>query len=407
MDATADEPGATSGSDTALDTASETAPGTAPEQDAADGRPRALSRWLIVIASVLAVIATFSTWVRSELLDTDEWVEVSTDLLAEPEIQDALTTYLSNQLFEHVDLASDLESRLPDELGGLAGPLAGAMREPITNAIGTIISSDRFAQRWEDANRVAHQTMVAILLDETRPGTSATDGTVSLQLGTIIQSVGERVGLPAAALDRIPDDAGTVVIFESDQLASAQRGVQLLNFLSWFLFIAVVGLYVAAVVVARPHWRRALRNVGLALVVVGVVLILVRGIGIQLMANLLVENARNEPLVVLTAQVATRMVVEGAWTAIVYGALAVGFATLLGPAALAVSIRRQIGRMTESTMAATVTTLLGILLMLWWSPGRSFDRLVSAIVFVVVVIASIVSLVVISRREYVASLTVE
>ena len=123
--------------------------------------------------------------------------------------------------------------------------------------------------------------MVNILRDETVPAVSTADGTVTLELGTLVRSVGESLGLPQGALDRIPPDAGQVVIFESDELAAVQTTVQLLDFLSWFLFVLVVGLFVLAVYLARGWRVTALRNVGLALVIGGVVLLVLRALGVR------------------------------------------------------------------------------------------------------------------------------
>lgn len=399
-DAGASEPGNEPATESATESAKLGNQGAHATNPARDGRTRASrwSRWLIVVASVLAVIATTSTWVRTELLDTDEWVRVSSDLLAEPEVQQAVTDHLANELFDHVDLAGDLQALLPDALGGLAGPLAGALREPITNAIGTMISSDRFAQLWENANRAAHERMVAILRDETRPGVSTADGTVTIEFGEVLRAVGERVGVSADTLARIPDDAGSVVIFESDELATVQGIVQILDFLSWFLFLAVVALYVAAIAVARDR-RVAVRDVGVALVVVGIVLLLLRAAGLRFAAGAVVAD-RNESLALHVGQVATRLLAEAAWTSIVYGVLVAGSAALLGTSGPAREIRRLVGRATESVGAAIGLGVGAVLVMLWWSPGRSFDRPLNALVFVAVVVAAIATLVVVSRREY-------
>ncbi len=392
--------------ETTPDISTETTTETTPAQPTATvttaERPhvRRASTVLVVIASLLAIVSSLSTWVRTEMLDTDEWVEVSGDLLAEPEVQAALTTYLSNQLFERVDFSSVLESSLPENAARLAGPLTGLLREPITDGISRLIASDRFAELWQNANRRAHERLVAILRDETRPGVSTADGTVTLEMGTIITNVGERLGVPQSALDRIPPDAGQIVIVDSQQLSQAQRVVQLLDVLSWFLFIAVAALYVAAVVVARPLWRQALRNVGIALAVAGVTLLILRALGVKAVVGAIVDDPRHQPLGTVVATIATELVGEQAWTGIVYGVLIAAFAVLLGPHRWAVALRRQIGRATDSTGIAVAVTTIGVLVLLWWSPGRTLDRLVSAVVFVALVVAAVVSLVVISRREY-------
>lgn len=378
-----------------------------PDESKPDAGTGRLSTVLLLVASVLAVVSTLTTWVRMELLDTDEWVEVSSGLLAEPEVQDALTVYLSNQIFERVDLQSSLSSLLPEPLNRLAGPISGALRQPITDGIATLIASDRFGELWEDANRAAHERMVAILRDETRPGVSTADGTVTLDLGTIAYNVGERLGIPTDALDRLPDDAGEVVIFESDQLASMQKVVQVLDVMSWFLFLVVVGLYVAAVVVARGAWRRALRNVGIALAFAGVALLVLRALGVRALVGAVVADPENEPLGEIVGLAATQLVGEAAWTGIVYGVLIAVFAALVGGHRWAVSARRFVGQATESVGVAIGVGVLAILLLLWWSPGKTFDRFVSSLVFVCLAIAAVVSLLVVSRREYRASPVVE
>jgi hypothetical protein len=194
------------------------------------------SRWptiLIVVATLIAILAAVSTWVKVQMLDTDEWVEVSDELLADPEVQDALAAYLTNQLFERVDLQTELADVLPENLKGLAGPLAGALRTPVSDGIDQLVSSERFAQLWSTANRFAHEKLVVVLRDESRPGISTADGTVTLDLRALVVSVGEAEGNPDSALDQIPEDAGQITIFSTYQLSKDQTTVQILDNMSW------------------------------------------------------------------------------------------------------------------------------------------------------------------------------
>lgn len=355
---------------------------------------------LIVIATVIAVVSTLTTWVRTQLLDTDEWVAVSSELLAEPEVQEALSTYLTNQLFERVDMQSEFEELLPDELSRLAGPLAGAMREPVSNGIDRLVASERFASLWEDANRAAHARLVAILRDETSAESVTTDeGTVTLDLSTLLRNVGERLGIPDQALDRLPADAGQIVIFESDELASAQTVVQILDFLSWFLFIAVVALYALAVYLARGRRVTTLRNVGLALAAGGVALLLLRAISLRAAVGAVVENPANEAPATVVADVATELLRQSAWTGIVYGLLVAVFAFLLGDHRWAVAVRGQLGRASEVKGVAIAGAVLFVLLIVWWSPGHSFDHWVTALVFVSLAIGAVVAMARVVARE--------
>lgn len=364
--------------------------------------PRWLPATLIVVASILAVVTTMTTWARTQALDTDQWVEVSGELLNEPEVQEALALYLADELFTTVDVAAELESRLPENLAGLAGPLAGALRGPATDGIEQIIASSRFQSVWQTANRVAHEAAVRILRDDARDSVSTAGGAIVLDLGTAVRNLGEQIGIPEAALDRLPDDVGKITVIQSDELSDAQDAVKVLDFTSWFLYIVIVAMYAAAVYLAAGRRRQMLRSVGISLVIAGLSVLLIRAIGIRTSVEAFVEDATNKPLAELVASVMTVLLRQMAWTGVVYGLLIIAVATLLGPSRWAVATRRWIGGVTESTAAVVGVCFGAVLLLLWWSPGGAFDRWITALVLVALVIGAIVAVVLSGRQELAA-----
>ena len=361
--------------------------------------PRWLPGLLIVLATLLAIVATLTTWTRSQALDTDQWLEVSGDLLNEPDVQEALALFLADELFSTVDVAGELESVLPENLSGLAGPLAGALRGPTTDGIEQIIASSRFQSVWQEANRAAHEVAVRILRDETIDSVSSADGAIVLDLGTAVRNVGQQVGIPESALDRLPEDVGQITILESGELADAQNAVKVLDFTSWFLYVVVVGMYVAAVYVAVGRRRQMLRSVGIALIVAGLVLLILRRVGIRISVERFVEDATNRPLAELVGSVLTELLRQMAWTGIVYGLLIVGFSALMGPHRWAVAARRHVAGVADSTAAFVGVCGGAVLVLLWWSPGRAFDRWVTAVVLVGLVVGAVVALVLVGRQE--------
>jgi hypothetical protein len=366
--------------------------------------PRWLPGLLIVLATVLAVVSTLTTWTRSQALDTDQWVEVSSDLLAEPEVQEALAIYLTNELYAAVDVTSELQSVLPDNLSGLAGPLAGALRGPTTDGIEKIVASSAFQSVWQDANRTAHEAAVRILRDETNAESISTSGgDIVLNLNTAVRNLGEAVGIPAAALDRLPDDVGQIKILRSDELGAAQNAVKILDFTSWFLFVLVVVLYAAAVYLAVGRRRQALRSVGVSLIVGGLTLLFLRRAGIRVSVDHYVQDAGNKSLAELVGSVLTELLRQLAWTGIVYGLLIIGFSVLIGPHRWAVDFRRWVAGKADSTAALLGISLGAVLLLLWWSPGNAFDRWVSAVVLVALVIGAIYTVVLTGRQELLAA----
>lgn len=355
-------------------------------------RPSRLPTVLVVVATILAVLSSLTTWVRVQMLDTDQWRELSSELLADEEIQSALAIYISNELFESVDVESEIAGLLPEDLSGIAGPLVGALRQPITSSIETVIASNRFLQLWSEANRVAHARFVAIVRDETVTGISTADGAVTLDLGEIVRSVGASVGIPDSALDRLPDDAGLVTIVESENLADVQDAIRLLGFLSWFMLVVVVGLYALAVYLARGRRTKMLHTVGASLAVGGLVLLLLQSIGVRITVDAIVANPANEPAANAVASIATSLLRSMAWGGIIYGVLAMGVAFLLGEHRYAVAARRQLGRATESTGGTVAVCSVLVFVLLWWSPGQLFNGWIRTLILVALAVGAVVAI---------------
>src|SRR4051794_11090357 len=145
-------------------TDSATASPPAPDADRAPGtlsrRRRALIWTLIVVASLIGLGSILTTWVHRQMLDNQSWKDASAELIQNPRIQESLSVYLVNVLYENADVAAGLEERLPDNLKPLAGTLAGALRQPATDGVKRLLAAPRVQQLWINANGVAQQKLV-------------------------------------------------------------------------------------------------------------------------------------------------------------------------------------------------------------------------------------------------------
>ena len=93
---------------------------------------RARRTWVIVIlvlATFLGFLSILARWADQQALDTDQWVDTSTQLLENKEVRDTLAAYLVDELYTNVDVATELQQRLPPELRALAGPAAAGLRD--------------------------------------------------------------------------------------------------------------------------------------------------------------------------------------------------------------------------------------------------------------------------------------
>ena len=111
-----------------------------------------------------------------------------------------------------------------------------------------------------------------------------------LDLRPLIAQLAEREGLVGQAVQKLPPDAGQLVIMDSKQLGSAQKAVKAIKVLSYFLGILVIALYALAVFIARGRRRRMLMNAGFSLLTVGILLLAVRRLAGQWVVDSLTNN---------------------------------------------------------------------------------------------------------------------
>ena len=106
----------------------ERAPAPAPEPAGSlqpKRRHRALVWSLIVLASVLLIVSITANWVQREVLNTDEVVDTTDQILADQDVQEALSIYLVDQLYANVDVQAQLEQELPSSAKALSAPRRG------------------------------------------------------------------------------------------------------------------------------------------------------------------------------------------------------------------------------------------------------------------------------------------
>jgi hypothetical protein len=240
-------------------------------------RKRRIIIWtLVVLATILTLVSILTTWVKRQMLDNTAWNRATTQIIQDPQVKTAIATYSVNQLYQNINVSQALQQRLPPNLQGLAAPLAGALEQPATQGIEFLLGRPRVQNLIINASSIAHQKLVNVLENKTQHGLSTANGEVTLDLHTMLVDVGTQLGLSQSALARLPASAGTVTLLKSDQLSAAQSGVRAIKTLSVWLFVAVFVLYGLAIYLARGSRRATLRNVGIGLALVGLLVLVIR-----------------------------------------------------------------------------------------------------------------------------------
>ena len=362
----------------------------------ASGARRAAVWALIGLAALVALVSSLTVWVREQLLDTNAWTDASSELLANDEVRGALAIALTDALFEDTNLTARLEARLPTDLDGLAGPIAGAIEARAPEAADQLLSTPGAQALWQEINTRAHTRLVDLLENsEGDAVTVAQGGDVVLDLQPLVAQLAERLGVDV----ELTPDAAQLTIMRSDQLAAAQDAVRVVNTLTVFLGLVVLALLALAVYLARGFRREALRAAGLSLLVAGLVLLVVRRIVGDAVIDAL-TSAQTEPAGGAAWLIATDLLQNVAIALLAYGAAIVVGAWLGGPSRAAVRIRRALApALTRHPVLVHATVLLAVLLGLYFGPAGDTRRLVGILILGGLVVLGVEALRRLTARE--------
>ena len=141
--------------------------------------------------------------------------------------------------------------------------MAGGLQQLANQVATKALAQPRTQELWEEANRRAHTKFLAVIDDETT-AVSTEDGTVTLELGTILASIAAQLGISPDVASKLPPDAGSLEIMQADQLEAAQTAVDILGTLAWVLVLLALIAYALAIYLAGDRRRETLRAAGSA-----------------------------------------------------------------------------------------------------------------------------------------------
>ncbi|WCB94030.1 hypothetical protein DSM104299_02758 [Baekduia alba] len=292
---------------------------------------RTTSSILLVLACVVAVVAVLGAWADRQLLDTDQWVDTSSRLLEESAVQDATAAYLSDQLVQGPAIRAKLEAGLPPRLQPLAAPLAAGAGEIAERTARRLIASGAFQKLWRETNRRAHRQFIAIVEGDTRLANAGVVVDLRPQLGVLAQRLGV-----------VPDatgDHGTVHVLRGDNLKTIRKVVHALETLRWVSVVVLLVLLVGGVALA-PNRAHGIVGAGLALLIAGLLLLVVRRAGGHYVVDKLVANGSDEGAATATWSITTSLLRDIAGALVVLGVVDVLAGWLASGSSWARKVRR-------------------------------------------------------------------
>lgn len=391
------------------------APPVAGAESASPRRHRFLIGVAFTLATIIGVFAVLAVWVNRQVLNTDNWTNTSSQLLADKRIQTSIAAYSVDQLFNSGVPQAEIKnalSALPKPLQGLDGPLSSGLKQVAGQLAPRVLASAQVQAAWRQANRAAHRTLLKIINGGGKLA-STNDGVVTLNLRPIVDQLASALGLQsqvAAARSALQANAGTVksatsklgvtlpqdgrlVVMRSNQLKTVQDIAGGIKGLALVLPILAFALFILAVWLSVGHRQQALRLTGWCFVGIGLIVLIARRLLGNDIVDALIKNPANRPAGHDAWTIATTLLYDIGAALIVYGLVIVVCAWLAGRTHAARALRRSLAP-TLSTRPALyyVSVYIALLLVILWGPTPATRQLPYIIGFIVLLAIGVAGL---------------
>jgi hypothetical protein len=364
-------------------------------------------RWLVAgiftLAVITGVVAIFSTWVKRQALDTGNWTNTSSRLLADKNVQNVVGAYLVDELFSNVNVAGALEQRLPKQLQGLAGPASAGLRELADRRAPQLLARPRVQDAWRLANQTAHRELITILNGGGKT-VSTSNGEVVLDLHSLVDQLASTLGVEsqvAAARSKLtpgvrqqargvaqnslgvtlPPSSGRLVIMRAKQLQTAQDVAKLIRHISIIFTVLTFALFALGIWLAGGWHRLALRTTGWCIAGTGFFTLLLRRVAGDSIVDGLVRSESVKPAAHDAWNIGTSLLRAIALALVIYGLLLVAAAWLAGSTRPAVALRRALApTLRYHPLRSYGTVGFVYLLVLLWGPTPALRHLVPILI---------------------------
>jgi len=348
---------------------------------------RWLVRSLIGVATVLGIVAIFAVWANRQLLDTNYWTKTNTKLIESPPIREAVSVYLTEQLYANVDVSGELGKELPSELQPLAAPVAGALKDVVQKGINLLLERPQVQELWSKANQVTHAEFVRLIENKGSVVKLPGGGAVVLDLRPMLGEVAQKVGAPTSIVNKIPPKVAQLRIVSSKQLNTMQKAVNLLRSLALVLPLLVFALFALAVYLAQGRRHQTLIAVGVAFIGAGLVVVVARGIIGTKVVDSLASTEAVRPAAQAAWSIGTSVLADIAWSTVLIGIPLILAGLLAGSTHTAIHLRRRMAPYLRDRPDITFGIVAFILLLLfWWGPIVATKTFTGVLIIIVLAV---------------------
>ncbi len=384
------------------------------------------------LTALLLVSAVVGSWTTNTALDTDKFVARVGPIIDEPDVRQAVSSQLTTQITDALNLQAKIEPALPQNIKFLAGPIASGADSFIGTQVSNFVDTDAFRTLWDNALRLSQERVAAALTGQDT-NLVVVDGTVNIDLISVVNAVlaelsnnlptilGNSVQLsipPDANVTQItaivqkylgvelPENFAQIPIMNASDLEAAQTGVQVVSTGNILLFVGALICLILALAISAGR-RRTVFVLGMSVALVtGIVFFALRAVNQSTLAGI------SDPELQTAASTSVRVIFEtlrsAATALVIIGVLLALVAYLVGPGRFPVwlrsSTRKAAKKVSQSTQDAATSDrtaafartyldplrfgaiIVAVLALLIWSSWLSFGIILAVLVIFEVVV---------------------
>ncbi len=242
---------------------------------------------IAVIVIILITVSVPALWLRTTVVDADQWAATVAPLADSPAIQKAVSANVSSAIINALDMQGIAEQYLPEKALPLAAPIVSAMESMIEQQTSSLVASSQFSALWSTVSSSGHTALIAVLSGTDNGGAiSSANGAITLDTGVVIEAVKQALvergfkfvaDIPTSYLDK------KIVLYSSPLLVQAQSAFSLLQNGTSALVLITLVLTAAAVALGKNR-RKVILWIGM-------------GTFMSMLVSVLVISLAKDPLI--------------------------------------------------------------------------------------------------------------
>jgi hypothetical protein len=166
------------------------------------------------LAGGLLLICNTLFWGAHTVVDSEQYGKVTSSLIKDPEIQQAVSIYTTNRIFENNDVEGTIASVLPPKADFLAPTLTTRLKSFTQATISKVLGNEKFQDTWSKVNVKAHDDLLKLANSP-----QGQDGVINLN--EIYQQLSASLvdtKLSFLANKQLPAKVGEITVLKSDKL---------------------------------------------------------------------------------------------------------------------------------------------------------------------------------------------